>query len=262
MTRPYKTVLQSAANSLWLSQGDAFEWLKSLRDESVDLVITDPPYESLEKHRSTGTTTRLSKSKASSNEWFEVIPNDRLYELCSQLYRVLKRRTHCYIFCDDETSDILKYVGTQAGFYCWKRLVWDKQAIGMGYHYRAQYEFILFFEKGRTPWRPEPGKIFHGTRQLAHRGIPDIIPVKRIKSEDAYPTEKPSKLIDILLTNSSEEGDLVIDPFMGSCVTGDVALHNSRYFWGCDISPNSIRHSVNLLNKYTRTPHDAHSEHP
>ena len=47
-----------------LSQGDAVEWLRSLPAESVDLVITDPPYESLEKHRAIGTTTRLMVSAA------------------------------------------------------------------------------------------------------------------------------------------------------------------------------------------------------
>jgi site-specific DNA-methyltransferase (adenine-specific) len=257
VTKPYKTVLRAENNSVWLTKGDAFGWLKALPDESVDLVVTDPPYESMEKHRSTGTTTRLAKSKASSNQWFGVIPNDKLYDLCLELYRVLKPRTHCYIFCDDETSDILKYVGTQAGFYCWKRLVWDKMALGMGYHYRAKYEFVLFFEKGRTPWKPEPGKIFHGTRQLADRSVPDILSVKRVKHADAYPTEKPYDLLQTLILNSSEEGDLIIDPFMGSGVAGQVALANSRYFWGCDIAQDSIDRSVKALEGYTRVLHDA-----
>lgn len=251
MIRPYVTALRSATNSLWLSQGDAFGWLKALKDESVDLVITDPPYESLEKHRASGTTTRLSKSKASSNEWFGVIPNARLYDLCHELYRVLKPKTHCYIFCDDETSDVLKAAGIAAGFHCWKRLVWDKQAMGMGYHYRAQYEFILFFEKGTKPWKPEPGKAFHGTRQLNNRGIPDVLPHKRIKHADAYPTEKPGSLIEVLLLNSSVEGDLIIDPFMGSGNCGEVALRNGRYFWGCDIAQSSVDHASKLLRGYT-----------
>ena len=57
-----------------LTQLDAVEWLRSLDGESVDLVITDPPYESLEKHRAVGTTTRLKHSKASSNDWFRIFP--------------------------------------------------------------------------------------------------------------------------------------------------------------------------------------------
>src|SRR5690606_4935060 len=78
------------------SQCDAVEWLSSLADGSADLVVTDPPYESLEKHRAVGTTTRLKHSKASSNDWFTVFPNARFEELLRQVYRVLKRDRHFY----------------------------------------------------------------------------------------------------------------------------------------------------------------------
>ena len=50
-----------------LSTKDAVAWLRELPTESVDIVITDPAYESLEKHRAIGTTTRLKHSKASSD---------------------------------------------------------------------------------------------------------------------------------------------------------------------------------------------------
>jgi len=49
-----------------LARADAVTWLRTLPAASVDLVITDPPYEALEKHRAIGTTTRLKVSKASS----------------------------------------------------------------------------------------------------------------------------------------------------------------------------------------------------
>ena len=117
-----------------LSQYDAISWLKSIESESVDLVVTDPPYESLEKHRKIGTTTRLKQSKSSSNVWFEILPNERLEALMSELYRVLKKNTHCYIFCDQETMFYLKPIGEKVGFKFWKPIVWDKQRIGMGYH--------------------------------------------------------------------------------------------------------------------------------
>ncbi len=64
-----------------LYQQDAVEWLSSLTDNSIDLLITDPPYESLEKHRKIGTTTRLKNSKSSSNQWFDIFPNQRFQTL-------------------------------------------------------------------------------------------------------------------------------------------------------------------------------------
>src|SRR5262245_21908633 len=109
-----------------LAQHDAVAWLRTLPSESADLVVTDPPYESLEKHRAIGTTTRLKHSKASSNDWFSIFPNARFPELFEQVYRVLKRNTHFYLFCDPETMFVAKPLAEQAGFKFWKPLIWDK----------------------------------------------------------------------------------------------------------------------------------------
>jgi len=129
-----------------LAQIDAVAWLRAMPRSSVDLVVTDPAYESLEKHRAVGTTTRLKKSKASSNNWFSIFPNARFRELFAEIYRVLKKDTHFYLFCDPETMFVAKPIAEEIGFKFWKPLIWDKRRIGMGYHYRARYECILFFE--------------------------------------------------------------------------------------------------------------------
>ena len=121
-----------------LSAVDAVSWLRDQPSESVDLMITDPAYESLEKHRAVGTTTRLKHSKSSSNDWFMVFPNARFGELFAEAFRVLKRDTHFYLFCDAETMFIAKPEAEKAGFRFWKPLVWDKRTIGMGDHYRAR----------------------------------------------------------------------------------------------------------------------------
>src|SRR5438093_9627023 len=103
-----------------LSTCDAVDWLRGLPSESIDLLITDPPYESLEKHRAVGTTTRLKHSKASSNDWFTVFPNARFPELFHETFRVLKRNTHFYLYCDAETMFVAKPQAEQAGFRFWK----------------------------------------------------------------------------------------------------------------------------------------------
>ena len=210
-----------------LSQLDAVEWLASLPSESVDLVITDPPYESLEKHRKRGTTTRLKQSKASSNLWFSIFANERFPELLEEVYRVLKKDRHFYLFCDAETMFVLKPLGEEAGFKFWKPLVWDKENMGMGYHYRARHEFILFFEKGK--------------RKLNDLSIPDILSHKRVYR--GYPTEKPVSLMEVLIRQSTQPDEHIIDPFMGSGAVGMAALQQGRSFAGNDISEASITHS-------------------
>ena len=93
-----------SGSSFGLSQLDAVEWLRGLPAESLDLLVTDPPYESLEKHRAIGTTTRLKVSAASSNTWFQVFPNRRFPELFAEVHRVLKRDAHFYLMCDPDAA--------------------------------------------------------------------------------------------------------------------------------------------------------------
>jgi site-specific DNA-methyltransferase (adenine-specific) len=225
-----------------LSTADAVTWLRGQPAESIDLLVTDPAYESLEKHRAVGTTTRLKHSKASSNDWFRVFPNERFGELFAEVFRVLKPDTHFYLFCDAETMFVAKPAAEIAGFKFWKPLVWDKRTIGMGYHYRARYEFILFFEKGK--------------RRLNDLGIADIIVESRIHR--GYPAEKPVRVSEVLINQSTKPGEVVADPFMGSGSVGEAAVKNGRRFIGTDLNPGAVRHTADRLKVYGagRAPDD------
>jgi site-specific DNA-methyltransferase (adenine-specific) len=219
--------------SFELSNLDAVRWLQDQPSASIDLLITDPAYESLEKHRAVGTTTRLKHSKASSNDWFRIFPNARFGELFGEAYRVLRRHTHFYLLCDAETMFVAKPAAEQAGFKFWKPLVWDKRTIGMGYHYRARYEFILFFEKGK--------------RRLNDLGISDVLSVPRVHG--GYPAEKPVGVSEILIGQSSQPGDTVADPFMGSGSVGVAALKAKRRFLGNDSNPGAVRLAATRLRE-------------
>ena len=210
---------------------DAFDLLATLPDESVDLVITDPPYESLQLHRSRGTTTRLTTN------WFATVPNSRLPELLASVYRVLRRDRHFYLFCDEVTADVIKQqqgVGVdrlpngarpcEAGFVYWKEILWGKTTLdgqrirgGTGYHYRAASERILFFEKGKRP--------------LADLGIPDVLLAAR--STVPGPAVKPNAVVRTLVVQSSAPGELIVDPFCGTGVVGvEARAHGRRFLLG------------------------------
>ena len=209
-----------------IAKMDAVEWMAQQPNESIDLVVTDPAYESLEKHRKIGTTTRLAKSESSSNEWFPIFPNDRYLDLFVEIYRSLKKNAHFYCMCDEETLFVIKPIAEQAGFKFWKSIIWDKMTIGMGYHYRNQTERIAFFEKGK--------------RKLNNLGTPDVLRVKRIRI--GYPTEKPIELFDTLITQSTSEGEIVADPFFGSGNSLISAINNNRIAIGNDISQAAHDH--------------------
>ena len=207
---------------------DSFEiFLKSINNEAVDLIITDPPYWTLDKWREVGTTTRLgghrNAEERDEGKWFDTIDANTLWELMNEIWRVLKNDSHAYIFCDHET---LRYVLSYADDMEWRKvkpLVWDKVNQGMGYTYRCRYEFIVFLEKGK--------------RRLNDLSIPDILTVKKVVN--GYPTEKPVELMEILIRQSSQAGEIVCDPFFGSGSVAIAARNLGREFIGCDISPKA-----------------------
>lgn len=172
------------------------EVIGQIPDESVDLIITDPPYESLRKWDGIGTTARMGLGRKDSksydpDKFFPTIPNEDLPELIYQLYRVLKNNCHCYIFCDYETLKLLctyttaPYFTQEGLFSNEKPLVWDKVNMGMGYHYRCQYEFILMLDKGKN-------------RRLNGLGVGDVLSFSRV-AKGLVPTQKPLALCELLI---------------------------------------------------------------
>jgi site-specific DNA-methyltransferase (adenine-specific) len=114
----------------------------------------------------------------------------------------------------------------------------------MGYHYRSRYEMVLFFEKGK--------------RRLNNLGIADVIEVPRVRN--GYPTEKPVRVAEVLVGQSTQPGDLVVDPFMGSGSTGVAALKLDRQFAGSDISGDALALSRERLGVSTSSRLPAENE--
>jgi len=241
------------SNSQWIViRSDVFDIIKELPDKSVDLIITDLPYESLNKHRdSKKRIKKYKRDKRNGNlegtriprlkEWFDVIPNNRIPELLNEFYRILVDNSHMYLFCDDETSDVIvncakdmtEERGQKNSFKVWKRIVWDKVVRGMGYHYANQHEFILFMEKGK--------------RKLNNLSYTSVQKYKRI-ARPLRATQKPEDLIDVFVLNSSDLDDLVFDPFCGCGGVGISAVRNGREFLGFDIDKNAVSISRKRIN--------------
>jgi site-specific DNA-methyltransferase (adenine-specific) len=233
--------------------GDCLAWLPQLAPGSVHLTVTDPPYESLERHRAVGTTTRLKESKASSNPWFACFPNTGYFRLFRELHQAHATNSHCYVFCDSETEHVIlsgrnpydkrldeslvaftleaKTSREPKGpWTAWPTLSWlktkrgietqdgdeaeyDMLSPGMGYHWRRTGERILFLEKGK--------------RKLNNLGWPDALLGQKAGRAD-FPTTKPDKVLTRLIANSSEEHEVVLDPFAGSGSTGRIACQIGR----------------------------------
>lgn len=233
-----------------ITQLDALDFLETIHDETVDVLITDPPYWTLDKWRKMGTTTRLGghhqKDKQRDEMFFETIDYDYLWRAFLEFDRVLKLDGHLYVFCDDQIAPILlNWIREAQGDHRFGEahaLVWDKINMGMGYHYRRTYELIIF------AWREKRSGIrAFKKRRLANLGVMDILREKRIaNSKDSYPTEKPVAVIQTLLSQSAHNGDVIVDPFAGS---GSLAAacppELDLTFYLNDKSPAAIEHMKN-----------------
>lgn len=275
-------------------QVDAFDGLDLLPRLSIDLTITDPPYESLERHRKIGTTTRLKDSESSSNPWFEVISNRIMQALFQKLFDVHKKDTHAYCFCDSETEHVVLSANNPydaestsrpegsagaTGWKPWPTLTWVKTkstvtsqllgdirkilgkkgveeadivaelaelltSIGMGYHWRRSKEHILFLEKGK--------------RKLKSMSWADVL-YGPVSPRNGWPAQKPERVVERLILNSTEVGDVVLDPFVGSGTTLAAAIRNGRKAIGFDTNPKACEatrarckaHLIRLGRAYT-----------
>ena len=221
-------------NNIELHKKDAFAFLETLENESVDLVFTDPPYWTLNKWRNVGTTTRLggNADKDKQTGWFETIDSQELWQLICEIYRVLKKDRHAFIMCDGQTLKwILGYV-EEAGFDYYKPLIWDKVSLGMGYHFRSRHEFIVMLDKGKN-------------RKPKNLSLPDIFTVPMVKG--GYPTQKPLGLINPFIEQFTEENELVVDPFFGSGTVPLSCQDFNRKFKGSDKSDEAHKYANKRL---------------
>lgn len=144
-----------------------------------------------------------------------------------ELYRILKDKSILYIMCNNKNLQDMINIGTACGFNFVKTLIWEKGNKICGKYYMGCYEYICLFRKG-------------GDRPINNCGTPDIlrIPIKKLKDENGrnlHDTEKPVELMEILVSNSSNEGDIVLDPFVGIGSTMLAAIKNKRQYLGFEL---------------------------
>lgn len=213
-------------NELELFNEDVLEVMKMIEDESIDLIITDPPYKTTSRGGTGNSGGMCKKKEFSSGKVFK--HNDiKPQEYIPELYRVLKEGTHCYIMTNHVNLYEILTVAQECGFHFIKSLVWNKGNKIMGQAYMSQFEYILFFRKGKF-------------KKINKCGTADIleVPNKKQKGEDGknlHDTEKPVELMKILIENSSQEGDLVFEPFMGIGATVVASVELNRRCIGCEL---------------------------
>jgi site-specific DNA-methyltransferase (adenine-specific) len=207
---------------------DCIAFLRTLPDESVDLIVTDPAYSGMNQHMKFGHGRIVGHYGSPDNaRWFREFHDDpdSYRAFLSECRRVLRANRHIYIMFDSYSLLSLGAL-VRDSFDVKGLIVWDKVALGMGHHFRRRHEQIVFASKGK--------------RRVTRRDLPDVWAVRRVHRA-AYPAQKPVALFDLMLEASAEPGFVVCDPFCGSGSSAVASLRRRCQFIGADIDPTAVR---------------------
>jgi site-specific DNA-methyltransferase (adenine-specific) len=209
-------------------EGDCIDLIKELPTSSIDCIITDPPYFLDVTHNGQkGAYSDLAIMKP----FFEI--------LFFQAERVLKKGGHLYMFCDWRTYPFL-YPITEQYIPIKNLLVWYKGASG-GNQYGFSHEFVIFAAKGNVNIGVE--------NTIRH--IPGFSRgAKKTNGEKIHPTQKTIEIIEFLMLNSTKEGDIVLDCFLGSGTTAITAIKNKRNYIGFELQDKYCKIARDRVNKW------------
>lgn len=220
---------------------DVLQLLKKIPDESINLCLTDPPYKVTSRGSAGNAGGMLQKDINKKGKVFQ--HNDiKPSEYAKEFYRILKDSSHCYIMTNHVNLIEMLNTFTDAGFHFIKSLIWDKGNKIMGQFYMSQFEYILFFRKGKGI-------------KINHCGTSDIlsIPNKKTKDENGkniHDTEKPVQLMKILIENSTQPKEIVFDGFLGYGATMIACMESDRKFIGSEIDENYFTLALQRAENY------------
>lgn len=218
-----------------LHHGDCLAWLRTLPDESVDAVVTDPPYSSGgafrgdrmadtdDKYTTTQYVGRLPSFEGDTRDQRSFAYWEAL--VLSECLRITKHGGVVAVFTDwrqlPSTTDAV-----QAGGWCWRGLaVWDKTegTRPQTGRFRAQAEYVVWGSRGSLPLDRDAAV------------LPGVLRCVVRQDDKHHQTGKPTEVMR-WLAKFCERGGVILDPFAGSGTTGVGALLEGRTFLGCERS--------------------------
>ena len=225
---------------------DCLDIMRQLPDKCVDLVLTDPPYGIDYNNGDLANNRESVFGGDKSKQIARPILNDgrdeaiKLFEeFLQQAKRILKNGACCCCCCGggggplplfaEWTLLMDKYIGFK------QAVVWDKGGLGMGIHYRRNYEFMLIAQKG------VPAHRWNGGNKT-----PNVVRINKIiPSAKQHPTEKPVLLFSHFIKLHSNRDDLVLDCFSGHGVTAIACLETGRNYICIEKEPDYVE----IINK-------------
>ena len=249
----------------YIQNGDCYELIKSLPDNSVDLVITDPPYEFttgggggafgvknrdyraeyLALYHETGTTKeterlRINAGKVQSRNNIAHLSKGFDLSLLDELDRVMKK-INIYIWCSK--AQVQKLLAHYENKGCAiDILTWNKTnpTPTCNNTYLSDTEYCIFAR--------EKGVKLYGNYDTKHKYY--VSPTNKAdKDKYKHPTIKPLGIINNLIINSSNEGDIVLDPFIGSGTTAVACQYTNRHYIGFELDETYYQTAIKRVEE-------------
>ena len=202
---------------------DCMEGLKLIDDNSIDLVIIDPPYLlNINKVKNVSNMNKYANDLLNLKDGFDLKVLDLLIQKMKKI--------NIYIYCSKrQVKDLLNYFSNKNCNH--EILTWHKQNPSplINNNYLPDTEYILFFR--------ENGVKLYGnyhTKRKYYISLTNKVDKQKYK----HPTIKPLELIEYHIENSSKEGDLILDCFAGSGTTLVGAINKNRRYIGFEIDKN------------------------
>jgi len=243
-------------------KGDCIDIMKKhIPDESIDLIYADPPY------NLSGKALNLIKNKTGGpfykmNEDWDTWGYDEYVNFTkqwiSEAWRVLKTSGSLYVSCTYHNIGEIIVIAKKIGFKLNNIITWHKINAMPNITKRTfthSTEYVCWFVKGMkwkfnyedlkrlNPHKTKDGKYKQMRDFLDFIELPTVQGKERIKGENGravHPTQKPEKLLEIIITASSNVGDIVLDPFFGTGTTGVVAERLGRKWIGIETSEKYV----------------------
>ena len=252
-------------------QGDCVEVIKkNIEKDSIDLIYADPPYNVSGKSLNLVNNTTGGPFYKMNEDWDTWNYNDYVNfskQWLSACFNALRETGSVYVSCTYHNIGEIIFISKSLGFRLNNIITWYKTNSMPNITKRVfthATEYVCWFVKGKkwkynyeelkilNPDRTKDGQIKQMRDFLSIINHPIVQGKERIKGKDgraSHPTQKPEKLLEIIIRASSDKGDLVLDPFIGSGTTAIVARRLGRKWIGIEKEAKYIKISEARLKK-------------
>lgn len=249
--------------SIDLIHANSLEYLKSLPDESVDLIFADPPYFLSNDGISCSNGEMVSVNKGEWDKESENLPMDDFNEIfLKECQRIVKNTGSVWVSGTFHNIFSLGRTLQQLNYKILNNIIWEKTnpapnlSCRMFTHSTETIIWARKSEKAKHYYNYELMKMENNDKQMKDVWRFPTTP-KREKKFGKHPTQKPLDLLTRIIQASSKEGDTILDPFMGSGTTGVACAMLNRNFIGIDFEQEYVelaeRRIEDILNNHQQS---------